>query len=74
MKHVSENAQGSRKFWVRLILLAYRLSSGPAEASTTATAPSCSVWPCPGEKQATILVDPGMGLASIITVPGFMLP
>jgi hypothetical protein len=49
-------------------------SSGPARGSMIVTAPACSVRPCPGEKIDTILSVPGIGLASIMTVPWWVLP
>ncbi len=74
MKQSSEKAQGSRKGLSRLTCRANAWASGPALGSTTVRSPACSRWPWPGEKMATTLSEPGMGLASIMTVPGWRLP
>ncbi|OHB83392.1 MAG: hypothetical protein A2V98_12475 [Planctomycetes bacterium RBG_16_64_12] len=50
------------------------VSSGPFRGSTTVTTPSCSRRPCPGEKIDTTFFVSAIGLASIITVLGCMLP
>ena len=74
MKQFSENAHGSRNWLPRLTGRAKDWASGPALGSTMVISPACSGWPWPGEKMATTLSEPGMGLASIITVPGWRLP
>ena len=66
----SENAQGSRQLGPLLTGWAEFSSSGPLRGSTIVSVPSCSRKPCPGEKEATILREPGIGLASIIVMPG----
>ena len=70
----SENAQGSRKSVAAADRLGRARSSGPLRGSTSVSMPSCSRSPCPGENEATILREPGIGLASIIVMPGCWLP
>jgi len=48
--------------------------SGPRLGSTIVTGPRCSGIPCPGEKMATTLLVPGIGLASSMAMLPNSLP
>ena len=73
MKSSGENAHGSKHFTFETWRMLERLS-GPDFAERMLRNPPCSIIPWPGESMRTMSSEPGMGLASMYTLLGYVLP